>query len=154
MSLLTKHNMAVAPNTEEQHSAYLTGKSLCLFTAKPEMSWIIDSGAIDYITPHLHLFKSPVPVTRACFINMLNGKSVQVKNIGTVLLNGSILLKDVLYVPDFQFNLLSASKLAKTLSSNVVFTPTYCYLLDHLKNNQLVLGSETGGLYLAATDLR
>ena len=38
MSLLSKHNMAVTPNTEEQHSAYLAGKSLCLFTAKPEVN--------------------------------------------------------------------------------------------------------------------
>jgi len=154
MSLFSKHNMAVTPNTEEQHSAYLAGKSLCLFTAKPEMSWIIDGGATDHITPHLHLFQSFVLVIRACFITMSNGKSVQVKNIGTVALNGSILLKDVLHVPDFHFNLLSAGKLAKTLSSNVVFTPTCCYLQDHLKNNQLVLGSETGDLHLVTADLR
>ena len=100
------------------------------------MSWIIDSEATNHITPHLYLFQTFVPVTRACFITMPNGQSVQVKNIATVALNGSIVLKDVLHVPDFHFNLLSATKLAKILSSNVVFTPTYCYLQDHLRNSQ------------------
>ena len=60
-------------------------------------------------------------------ITMPNGKSVQIRNIGTTALNDSIMLKDV-HVLDFHFNLLLASKLAKTLSSNVVFTPTCSYL--------------------------
>jgi len=140
--------MVVTPHTKDHHSAYLAGKSYCLFTAKPAMSWIIDSGATDHITPHLHLFQSFIPVSRPCFITLPNGKNVQVQNIGTVALNTNIMLQDVLHVPKFHFNLLSASKLAKHLSSNVVFTPTCCSLQDHLRNNQLVLGNETAGMYL------
>ena len=56
MTLLSKQNVVIAPHTEEHHSAYLAGKSFCLFTAKPGLSWIINSGATDYITPHIHLF--------------------------------------------------------------------------------------------------
>ena len=149
MNLLSKQNMAMTPNIEDHHSAYLADKSFCLFTAKPEMSWIIDSEATDHITPYLHLFQSFVPMTRACFITMPSGRSVQIRNIGTVTLNDSIVIQNVLHVPEFHFNLLSATKLAKTLSSNVVFTPICCYLQDHLTNNRLVLGSEAGGLYLA-----
>ena len=51
-------------------------------------------------------------------------------------------------MPEFQYSLLSASKLAKQLSIDVVFSPTMCYLQDHLKNKPQVLGKEKGGLYL------
>ena len=74
MTLLSKQNVVIAPHTEEHHSAYLAGKSFCLFTAKPGISWIIDSGATDHITPHIHLFQSFVPISRPCFITLPNGE--------------------------------------------------------------------------------
>ena len=101
MTLLSKQNMVVTPQTEEHHSAYLSGKSFYLFTAKLGLSWIIDSGATDRITPHLHLFQSFVPVSRPCFIILPNGKNIQVQNIVTIALNANIILHDVLHVPEF-----------------------------------------------------
>ena len=97
---------------------------------------------------HHILLNSYVPVSRACFITMPNGRKVEVKHIGTVLLFGNIILRDVLHVPEFRFNLLSASKLAKHLSSCIVFTPDTCYIQDLLKSKQQVLGREKDGLYL------
>ena len=149
IALLSKQNMEVTPNLENNQSAFLAGKSFCLLTSQPEMRWIIDSGATDRITPHLSLFKSYTPMIQACFITMPNGKQVQVKHIGIVVLGSALTLQNVLHVPEFQFNLLSASKLAKQLCSSIVFTPTSCYIQDHLKSNLLELGKETGGLYLA-----
>ncbi|KAJ8431076.1 hypothetical protein Cgig2_033684 [Carnegiea gigantea] len=149
IALLSKQNMEVTPNLENNQSAFLAGKSFCLLTSQPEMRWIIDSGATDHITPHLSLFKSYTPMIQACFITMPNGKQVQVKHIGIVVLGIALTLQNVLHVPEFQFNLLSASKLAKQLCSSIVFTPTSCYIQDHLKSNLLELGKETGGLYLA-----
>jgi len=112
MTLLNRQNMVVTPHTEDDHSAYLASKCFCLFTAKPDLSWIIDSGDTDHITPHLHLFQSFVLVSRPCFITLPNGKNIQLQNIGTVALNANIVLHDVLHVPKFHFNLLPASKLA------------------------------------------
>ena len=85
---------------------------------------------------------------KVCFITMPNGEEVQVQHIGTVDLSATLTLQDVLHVPEFQLNLLSASKLAKQLCSSIVFTPTSCYIQDPLKNGQLALGEEIGGLYL------
>ena len=110
--------MEVIANINKSHAAFLAGKSFCLLTAQPNSRWIIDSRATDHITPHLHLFHSHAPVSKACFITMPNGKQVQVQHIGTVILSS---LQEVLHIPDFQFNLLSPSKLANHLSSNVVF---------------------------------
>ena len=79
---------------------------------------------------------------------------MQVENIDIIPLNTEITLHDVLYVPDFHFSLLSASKLAKHLSSNVVSTPNSCYIQDLLKNKQVVLGIEQGGLYFVDPDYK
>ena len=121
---------------DQQHSAYLAGKTFCLFSPQSQQNWIVDSGATDHITPHLHLFHSFSPMAKVCSIIMPNGKQVAVKHVGTVVLHPNIILQDVLHIPDFQFNLLSASKLAKQLSCSVVFTATSCYLQDHLRSRQ------------------
>ena len=120
--------MEVTTNVPSQHSGFLAGKSFCLLSAKHEMSWIVGSRATDHITPHLHSFKSYIPMTQGCFITMPNGKKIQIKHIGKVDLSTCLTLQDVLHVPDFQFNLLSASKLAKHLSTSIVFTPNSCYI--------------------------
>jgi len=148
LALLSKQNWQVTPNVEASHSAYLAGKLYCLLSTQPKLSWIMDSGATDHITPHLHLFQSYTPVLHDCFITMPNGRQVQVKHIGTTLLNADIVLHNVLHVPDFHFNLLSANKLAQHLSYNVIFTPNSYYIQDPLKNKQMVFGREQGGLYL------
>jgi len=59
-------------------------------------------------------------------------------------LNDDIILKDV----------LSASKLAKHLSSYVVFSSNLCYMHDPLKNKQVVLGKENGGPYFVDSPTR
>ena len=92
ITLLSELNIEVTPNLKNQQSAYLAGKSFCLLTVQPEMRWIIDSGAIDHITPHLSLFKSYAPVSKSCFIKMPNERKVQVKNFGTIVLSESITL--------------------------------------------------------------
>ena len=137
---------------DSSQTAFLAGKSFCL-TAQPELKWIVDSGATDHITPHLHLFHTHTKVSRPCYITMPNGQQLQVKNIGTVMLSLNITLQEVLDVPEFQFNLLSASKLAKQLTGNVIFSPTSCYIQAPFRNNPLVLGEESGGLYLVNSEI-
>jgi len=78
---------------------------------------------------------------------MPNGKQARVSHIGTVLLGHNFQLQDVLCVPDFQFNLLSASKLTKQLSSYIIFTPAAYMVQDIHKQSSVVLGKEKSGLY-------
>jgi len=113
---------------DNNQAAFLAGKTFCFLSTQPGLHWIVDSGAIDHITPHLHLFHSYSTVSKPCFIIMPNGKQVQVNHIGSVILNANITLQEVLHVLEFQYNLLSASKLAKQLSVDVVFSTSMCYL--------------------------
>ena len=92
ISLLSKQNMEITPHTDNSQAAFLAGKTFCFLSAQPSLHWIVDSGATDHITPHLHLFHSYTTVSRPCFIIMPNGKQVQVSHIGSVILNSNITL--------------------------------------------------------------
>jgi len=51
---------------------------------------------------------------------MPNGKKTQILHVGSLFLENGIVLKDVLHTPEFQYNLLSISKLTKQFSANVI----------------------------------
>jgi len=125
----------------------LAGKLFCFSASKPDLKWIIDSGPTDHITPNLHYFSSYKPFAQDSFITMPNGEQAKIHHIGNIQLTPSLTLCNVSHVPDFHYNLLSASKLAKQLSAHVFFTPTTCYLQDHSMKQHLVIGRETSGLY-------
>jgi len=72
--------------------------------------WLFDSGATIHVTPNSTLLLNMYPCNR--LVSVANGKQVQVKQAGDVLLRsvcGSYLfLKGVLYSPCFQKNIISA----------------------------------------------
>ena len=68
-------------------------------------SWVLDSGASDHMTYDLTLFQSYTDKDHV--ITLPDGRKVNVQCIGTVCLNYGFELKVVLYVPDFDFNLIS-----------------------------------------------
>ncbi|KAG8645425.1 hypothetical protein MANES_10G064332v8 [Manihot esculenta] len=72
--------------------------------------WIVDTGATNHIIYDASLFMHSSPVNNS-FVSLPNGQKVQVESIGSVQLNSSLILNDVMFIPAFNFNLLSASKL-------------------------------------------
>ena len=77
---------------------------------------------------------------------MPNGKQSKIAHIGSVQLTPTLLLSNVLHVPDFQFNLLSVSKLCNQLASRIIFTPSDC-ILQGPTSQEVVLGRACSGLY-------
>jgi len=114
---------------------------------KPNLKWIIDSGATDHISQNLHYFSSYTPLAQGSFITMPNGKQARIHHVGTIRLCPSLTLCTALHILDFHYNLLSASKLAKQLSAYVIFTPTACCLQDPSMKMHLGVGGESSGLY-------
>jgi len=83
-------------------------------------SWIINSGATNYICSSLSHFTSyhqinPIPV------KLPNGNQVFANYSGSVFINQDHVLDNVLYIPNFTFNLLSVAKLIDNLSYVIVF---------------------------------
>jgi len=78
---------------------------------------------------------------------MPNGSPAQIKHIGSIKIEPIFFLKDVLHVPDFQFNLISISKLTRQIGSHVLFSQDCCLLQDYISQRVVVLGKEEKGLY-------
>lgn len=150
MVLLQKSS---SESLEASHSGFMAGNKICLFSSFRKDSWIIDSGASDHISPNLSLFFDVRPILQHCHITMPNGLPAQVKHIGSVKIGPNLCLKDVLHVPDFQFNLLSISKLTRQTNSQVLFSHECCFLRDHTLQKVVVLGKESNGLYYLNTSV-
>lgn len=74
--------------------------------------WVIDSGATDHICNNLKLFDSihdMKPVT----VRLPNGSSVVATMAGHIRLSDDLFLRDVLYLPAFNLNLVSIPKLTQ-----------------------------------------
>jgi hypothetical protein len=74
--------------------------------------WVIDIGATDHMVTITQFFTNMQIVYNVS----VNGQSVMVTHIGSIQVNASLLLIDVLRVPSFDFNLILFSKL--TLPAN------------------------------------
>ncbi|XP_074328421.1 uncharacterized protein LOC141666331 [Apium graveolens] len=137
-------------DSDGRKSANMAGK-FC-FVSSSGTKWIVDSGATDRMCCDLSLFKSHEKMHRSdSFITIPNGKQVRIDKSGVVELNHDIVFKDVLYVPEFKFNLVSIPKICRDMSCTVTFTNNDCFLQGPLMRPQL-LGSFKNGLYYLEDD--
>lgn len=79
------------------------------FQSNSQGIWIIDSGATDHICTSL----STMHNTRTCptpiQVHLPNGTCFNVNTIGTVKLQSTLILHNVLYIPSFAYNLISVN---------------------------------------------
>ncbi|XP_019197689.1 PREDICTED: uncharacterized protein LOC109191485 [Ipomoea nil] len=110
--------------------------------------WILDSGATDHITCSLEYLESSYQVS-GISVKMPNGKTAEVTHIGKVKLDNNILLQNVLCIPTFAFNIVSASKLTKQAECRVIIRPDYCDIQGPIGRVD-GFAKEEEGLYLIA----
>ena len=110
-------------------AGFFAGKTYCFLTKSDKGSvWIVDSGASDHVTYDVSLLHNIKKLSMPSFITMPNGKQASITHSGSMHLRKGIELHNVLYIPTFQYNLLSVSKLVTQLSASVTFTPSSCVL--------------------------
>ncbi|KAG5586525.1 hypothetical protein H5410_046959, partial [Solanum commersonii] len=66
---------------------------------------------------------------------------------------GDKIVNDVLFIPEFKYNLLSVSQLTKQLRCVVLFFPNLCIFEDLFSGNVLGICKENQGLYMLQTTL-
>lgn len=91
--------------------------------------WVLDTGAIDHIVHSITLF-AKITTSTSTFVQLPNDEKTIVTHMGTIQVTSTLVLENVLFVPSFNFNLISVSKLTKSLSRCVVFLSTYCFIQD------------------------
>ncbi|KAL2905207.1 Retrovirus-related Pol polyprotein from transposon RE1 [Bienertia sinuspersici] len=90
--------------------------------------WTINSGATDHMCHDLKYFYSCENIeNQRDYITIPDGTRVLVKYKELIKLGIEIVLKDVLHVPNFKFNLISVPKLCKDIGCLAYFYGETCY---------------------------
>ncbi|XP_019195880.1 PREDICTED: uncharacterized protein LOC109189724 [Ipomoea nil] len=108
--------------------------------------WILDSGATDHITCSIEYLKNSCQVS-GISVKMPNGKTAEVTHVGKVKLDNNVVLQNVLCIPTFAFNIVSASKLTKQAGCKIIVKPDCCDIQGPLGRVD-GFAKEKEGLYL------
>ncbi|KAL8168177.1 hypothetical protein V2J09_009676 [Rumex salicifolius] len=74
-------------------------------------TWVVNSGATDHVSYNRDLYSKIRNLGKPICIGLLDGSTQLVDQYGFVPLSDALVLKDVLYMPNFKHNLLSVSRL-------------------------------------------
>ncbi|XP_057540583.1 uncharacterized protein LOC130818430 [Amaranthus tricolor] len=120
----------------------------CCCWSATDCTWIIDTGASDHMCHNEKLFIQTQILPKAHHVTLPNGHVVNVHKVGSVHIHPNITLHNVLYIPQFKYNLLSIGKLCKEPFSYAFFTNSKCYFQGPSMKRPLHLGDIHSGLYL------
>ncbi|KAJ9544458.1 hypothetical protein OSB04_024165 [Centaurea solstitialis] len=120
--------------------------STCLLSSASK--WVIDLGASDHMTGNPTLFSTFNKHMSPSHVTIADGSASSVLGSGTVELTPSVSLSYVLSLPKFSFNLLSVSRITRTLNCSVKFFPDFCVFKDLLTKKIIGRGREADGLYI------
>ncbi|XP_060202939.1 uncharacterized protein LOC132631378 [Lycium barbarum] len=132
---------------------YNSDSHACLLSGVSKNVWIIDSGATDHITSDKTILSNLTPLPVPYLVTLPNGYKAKVNSIGFVTIFPSLVLHHVLYIPSFQYNLVSMHKLILQFHCMVLFTSVSCILIQDLSMRKLLaLGKLDQGLYKLLQD--
>ncbi|KAF7837576.1 uncharacterized protein G2W53_006058 [Senna tora] len=127
------HSLEFAGNASVQ-------KSLVIGT------WIVDTGASSHMSYDRSLLVDVKVLKQSINVHLPDGKTVIVKEAGRAIINGDLVLDNVLLIPTFKYNLLSVRKIIKG-SINVIFNASNCLVQDPTTRRILAVGQTIGNLY-------
>ena len=136
-------------DTDEELNESFSGMVTCCLSSAnySSMTWIIDSGATDHMTAYLQNLVDVRQAPPHSVIKLPNNQKAEITHIGSLQLSNGLMLREVLYVPSFNHNLLSIHRLAHDNSCYVKFNPNDCQILRNIDNQVLGVGILENGLY-------
>lgn len=112
----------------------------------------MDSGAISHICSYHSNFNSMKPIQNS-FVTLPNHEQIPVQFIGNVRLSADLMLEDVLFVPQFKFNLFSVSFLTRKSSLSIRFLTNSCVIQELHTLKMIGSGEKIVELYVLDTSL-
>ena len=80
-------------------------------------------------------------------ITLPNGELSEITHMGRVIIDNKLVLKNILLVLTFKYNLLSVPKLTRDNNCFVVFYSTLCIIQNLVTKKILAIGEEHKGLH-------
>ena len=122
--------------------------SVCCLTQPGNCAtWIVDTGASNHMSYDPALFDNLDVLPKPICITLPDGSVKQVTSGDNVTLDDNIVLKKVLYVTEFKFNLLSVTKVLADQKMCIHMYPTECIFQDLTTNQVMALAHENNGLF-------
>ncbi|CAH9086226.1 unnamed protein product, partial [Cuscuta europaea] len=142
--------MAVSPHDHSPDASLFLGNHSAFLSTAKSSTWILDTGASDHMTHNFSLYtSSPKPIS--INIQLPTGSFINATHIGDIKINNDFTLHNVLYVPQFNFNLISISSLVSHENIYVHFTSNHATLQDLLTNKMIGYADLQSGLYIYNT---
>ncbi|GJR03574.1 retrovirus-related pol polyprotein from transposon TNT 1-94 [Tanacetum coccineum] len=115
--------------------------------------WKKDTWASDHMTPNFNLFISITHPKKLIIVHLPDGNSKTVTIMGKVLLTPSLILINVFYNPEFQFNLLSVGQLTQNHNLSAHFYSKDCCFQDPSTKQIVAVGKGSKCLYICKPTL-
>lgn len=111
------------------------------------VDWVVDTGAIDHVSYSMQNFKNSHPVFNM-YVQLHTSVKLQVSHVGEVQLYPNLTITNVLYVPEFHFNLLSVSRLTLTTSYCLMYSGDNCLIEDQFSMILIGYAKLKAGLFI------
>ncbi|KAJ9707045.1 hypothetical protein PVL29_002162 [Vitis rotundifolia] len=121
--------------------------SACLTHTSSLGPWILDSSASDHISGNKDIFSSITTTSALPTVTLANGSQTVANGIGLTHPLPSLPLTSVLYTLECSFNLISISKITRTLNCSITFSNKFVTLQDRRTGKMIGIGRESQGLY-------
>jgi len=110
------------------------------------LSWIIDTGATDHVTHEKNHFITFYKI-KLISVRLPNNSLVTAAHAGTIQFSKEFVIFNVLYIPDFAFNLIFVQRLTKDLNCILTFSPEFCQIQDSSTLRMIGHANVYKGLY-------
>ncbi|CAJ2666297.1 unnamed protein product [Trifolium pratense] len=138
------------PSHSINHVTTNTGILCTIPLSNNSDQFILDTGATDHICFDLKYFqclKQIPPIN----LKLPNGTLVNTCLAGTIMFDHQLYLTDVLYFPNFTFNLISVPKLTKNLHCSLMFNDNKCVIQESSSRRMIGVADLLNGLYILTT---
>nr|KYP40336.1 Retrovirus-related Pol polyprotein from transposon TNT 1-94 [Cajanus cajan] len=116
-------NVVEEKNDDEDEYLFMASQE---FNSHELNTWLIDSGCTSHMTKYLSFFTS-IDKSIKPKVKMGNGEIVQANGKGTISI--TTIVKDVLYIPKLDQNVLSVPQMLRN-GYGVSFKENYCFIMD------------------------
>ncbi|KAL9228263.1 hypothetical protein vseg_003863 [Gypsophila vaccaria] len=113
-------------------------------------SWLLDTGCSHHMTGRRDLLEN-IQKKTVSTVGLPNGSHITACEHGTVTLSSTFVLKDVLYVPTLQCDLISVQQLIRENNCLVTFYSDHCVIQDLSTRMKIGRGEHKDGVYYLHT---